>query len=256
MEAGNRCYDDRVPEEVNRRVIDHSSTRADALHAAQPGEPAARGHRRGERIYVTGNPIHEVLEHYAAQIDASTVLRAARRRARALLPGRRCTAPRTSTSRRGCASLAAALEQVQPRVRHARSSAACTRARAARCGSSASTVERRARPLPRAARVLRLRGAGAHGVLRALATAARCRRSAASSACPPSRSATSPSGPRRSSAAATCWPASTRRRCCAACATVTAAPPAWTPPPEYLAPDVSSAVVKIVLGYLWAGRQS
>ena len=38
--------------------------------------------------------------------------------------------------------------------------------------------------------------------------------------------------------------------------TVTAAPPAWTPPPEYLAPDVSSAVVKIVLGYLWAGRQS
>ena len=46
MEAGNRCYDDRVPEEVNRRVIDHSSTRAHALHAAQQGEPAARGHRR------------------------------------------------------------------------------------------------------------------------------------------------------------------------------------------------------------------
>ena len=46
MEAGNRCYDDRVPEEVNRRVIDHCQQRPDALHAAQQGEPAARGHRR------------------------------------------------------------------------------------------------------------------------------------------------------------------------------------------------------------------
>ncbi len=35
---------------------------------------------------------------------------------------------------------------------------------------------------------------------------------------------------------------------------VTALPPAWAPPPEYLAPDVSSAVVKIVLGYLWDGQ--
>ena len=38
--------------------------------------------------------------------------------------------------------------------------------------------------------------------------------------------------------------------------TVTAAPPAWAPPPEYLAPDVSSAVAKIVLGHLWEGRRS
>ena len=45
MEAGNRCYDDRVPEEVNRRVIDHSQQRADAVHAPQRGEPRARGHR-------------------------------------------------------------------------------------------------------------------------------------------------------------------------------------------------------------------
>ena len=45
MEAGNRCYDDRVPEEVNRRVIDHSSTVLMPYTAAQQGEPAARGHR-------------------------------------------------------------------------------------------------------------------------------------------------------------------------------------------------------------------
>ena len=45
MEAGNRCYDDRVPEEVNRRVIDHSSVVLHAVHEPEPGEPAARGDR-------------------------------------------------------------------------------------------------------------------------------------------------------------------------------------------------------------------
>ncbi len=45
MEAGNRCYDDRVPEEVNRRVIDHSSTVLMPYTHAQQGEPAARGRR-------------------------------------------------------------------------------------------------------------------------------------------------------------------------------------------------------------------
>jgi UDP-N-acetylglucosamine 2-epimerase (non-hydrolysing) len=73
MEAGNRCYDDRVPEEINRRIVDHSSdvllpyterSRANLLREGIPGE----------RIYVTGNPIKEVLDHYASQIDASRVL--------------------------------------------------------------------------------------------------------------------------------------------------------------------------------------
>ena len=73
MEAGNRCYDDRVPEEVNRRVIDHSSdilmpyterSRANLLREGIPGE----------RLYVTGNPIDEVIRHYDPQIRQSTVL--------------------------------------------------------------------------------------------------------------------------------------------------------------------------------------
>lgn len=73
MEAGNRCYDDRVPEEVNRRVIDHSS---DIL---LPYTNRSRDHllREGfhpNRVYVTGNPIREVMEHYAPQIDSSDVL--------------------------------------------------------------------------------------------------------------------------------------------------------------------------------------
>jgi UDP-N-acetylglucosamine 2-epimerase (non-hydrolysing) len=73
MEAGNRCYDDRVPEEVNRRVVDHCSdillpyterSRANLLREGIPGQ----------RIYVTGNPIREVLEHYAHSISESQAL--------------------------------------------------------------------------------------------------------------------------------------------------------------------------------------
>lgn len=73
MEAGNRSYDDRVPEEVNRRVIDHCSdilmpyterSRANLLREGIPGH----------RIFVTGNPILEVIEGYRDEIAASTVL--------------------------------------------------------------------------------------------------------------------------------------------------------------------------------------
>jgi len=73
MEAGNRCFDDRVPEEVNRRVIDHSSS------VLLPYTERAKANlvREGiaeNRIYVTGNPIGQVLEHYATQIDSSDVI--------------------------------------------------------------------------------------------------------------------------------------------------------------------------------------
>lgn len=69
MEAGNRCYDDRVPEEVNRRIIDHSSdvlmpyTERSRQNLLAEGIP-------GRRIYVTGNPIFEVFTHYKAKIEA------------------------------------------------------------------------------------------------------------------------------------------------------------------------------------------
>ena len=63
MEAGNRCYNDKVPEEVNRRIIDHSS---DVLM------PYTEGSRRNlmvegfpqNRIFVTGNPITEIIYKY------------------------------------------------------------------------------------------------------------------------------------------------------------------------------------------------
>jgi len=74
MEAGNRCYDDRVPEEVNRRIIDHCSTvlmpytnrsRANLLREGIPGE----------RIFTTGNPIKQVLDRFSDRIGSSTVLK-------------------------------------------------------------------------------------------------------------------------------------------------------------------------------------
>jgi UDP-N-acetylglucosamine 2-epimerase (non-hydrolysing) len=73
MEAGNRCYDDRVPEEVNRRVIDHSS---DVLmpYTERSRANLLREGIAGERIYVTGNPIREVIEHFAPQTERSTAL--------------------------------------------------------------------------------------------------------------------------------------------------------------------------------------
>lgn len=73
MEAGNRCYDDRVPEEVNRRIIDHSS---DVLlpYTERSRANLLREGVAGERIFVTGNPIKEVLDYYAPQIAASRAL--------------------------------------------------------------------------------------------------------------------------------------------------------------------------------------
>jgi UDP-N-acetylglucosamine 2-epimerase (non-hydrolysing) len=73
MEAGNRCYDDRVPEEVNRRLIDHSS---DVLmpYTERSRQNLLREGIPGERIYVTGNPIYEVIQFYDDQIRQSQVL--------------------------------------------------------------------------------------------------------------------------------------------------------------------------------------
>jgi len=72
MEAGNRCFDDRVPEEVNRRIIDHSSaillpyTNRSKENLTDEGIPR-------ERIFVTGNPIKEVLDTFDEEIESSSV---------------------------------------------------------------------------------------------------------------------------------------------------------------------------------------
>lgn len=73
MEAGNRCYDNRVPEEVNRRIIDHSSeVLLPYTHRSKENLQAEGIHR--DRIFVTGNPIFEVLDYYEADINSSRIL--------------------------------------------------------------------------------------------------------------------------------------------------------------------------------------
>lgn len=73
LEAGNRCYDDRVPEEVNRRIIDHSS---DILmpYTQRSRANLLREGIAGEHIFVIGNPIYEVIKHFEPQIRESVIL--------------------------------------------------------------------------------------------------------------------------------------------------------------------------------------
>jgi UDP-N-acetylglucosamine 2-epimerase (non-hydrolysing) len=73
MEAGNRCFDNRVPEEINRRIIDHSSTILLPYTERSKENLVNEGIER-ERIYVTGNPIKEVLDIFSEKIDASRAL--------------------------------------------------------------------------------------------------------------------------------------------------------------------------------------
>ena len=73
MEAGNRCFDMRVPEEINRRIVDHTAD------INMTYSTIARNHLLAEglppdRVIKTGSPMLEVLNHYREGIDASDVL--------------------------------------------------------------------------------------------------------------------------------------------------------------------------------------
>ena len=73
MEAGNRCFDFRVPEESNRRIIDHVSTVL-MPYTNRSRENLLREGIAAASVYVTGNPIKEVIDHYAEPIRSSPVL--------------------------------------------------------------------------------------------------------------------------------------------------------------------------------------
>ena len=73
MEAGNRCFDDRVPEEVNRRVIDHCSTVLLPYTSRSKENLLAEGFE-ANRVHVTGNPIFDVLEESREEIASSDIL--------------------------------------------------------------------------------------------------------------------------------------------------------------------------------------
>jgi len=73
MEAGNRCFDQRVPEEINRRLMDHLSD-INLTYTEQAREYLRAENVPPETIFKTGSPMKEVLEHYRPQIDRSDAL--------------------------------------------------------------------------------------------------------------------------------------------------------------------------------------
>lgn len=74
LEAGNRCYDDRVPEEINRRIIDHSSSIL-MPYTHRSKENLLREGIDRDRIFVVGNPIYEVLQTYGDRAQPDIVLK-------------------------------------------------------------------------------------------------------------------------------------------------------------------------------------
>jgi UDP-N-acetylglucosamine 2-epimerase (non-hydrolysing) len=73
MEAGNRCFDMRVPEEINRRIVDHTAD-INLTYSAIAREYLLREGLPPDRVIRTGSPMLEVLTHYRAGIEASDVL--------------------------------------------------------------------------------------------------------------------------------------------------------------------------------------
>jgi UDP-N-acetylglucosamine 2-epimerase len=73
MEAGNRCFDERVPEEVNRRIVDHTAD-VNLTYSDIAREYLLREGLAPDRVIKTGSPMYEVLRHYGERIRASDVL--------------------------------------------------------------------------------------------------------------------------------------------------------------------------------------
>lgn len=73
MEAGNRCFDQRVPEETNRRIVDHTAD-VNLTYSSIAREYLLREGLPPDLVIKTGSPMFEVLTHYRPQIEASDVL--------------------------------------------------------------------------------------------------------------------------------------------------------------------------------------
>lgn len=73
MEAGNRCFDSRVPEEINRRIVDHTSD-INLTYSNIAREYLLREGLPPDQVIKTGSPMREVIEYYRDGVGASTVL--------------------------------------------------------------------------------------------------------------------------------------------------------------------------------------
>jgi len=73
MEAGNRCFDQRVPEEINRKIVDHISD-INLTYSGIAREYLLREGLPPDLVIKTGSPMYEVLHHYLPKIERSTIL--------------------------------------------------------------------------------------------------------------------------------------------------------------------------------------
>lgn len=73
MEAGNRCFDQRVPEEINRRIVDHTAD-VNLTYSTIAREYLLREGLPPDLVIKTGSPMFEVLAHYRGKIDTSDIL--------------------------------------------------------------------------------------------------------------------------------------------------------------------------------------
>ncbi|MFD2080539.1 non-hydrolyzing UDP-N-acetylglucosamine 2-epimerase [Actinopolymorpha cephalotaxi] len=73
MEAGNRCFDENVPEETNRRLIDHIAD-FNLVYTEHARRNLLAEGIQPRRVLLTGSPMKEVLDHYRPQVEVSTVL--------------------------------------------------------------------------------------------------------------------------------------------------------------------------------------
>jgi UDP-N-acetylglucosamine 2-epimerase (non-hydrolysing) len=74
MEAGNRCFDQRVPEELNRKIVDHVSD-INLTYSDHARDYLLREGLPPERVIKTGSPMFEVLSYYHARIEQSEILK-------------------------------------------------------------------------------------------------------------------------------------------------------------------------------------
>jgi UDP-N-acetylglucosamine 2-epimerase len=73
MEAGNRCFDQRVPEEINRRIVDHTAD-INLTYSTIARDYLLREGLPTDQVIKTGSPMYEVIHHYRPRIDASGIL--------------------------------------------------------------------------------------------------------------------------------------------------------------------------------------
>jgi UDP-N-acetylglucosamine 2-epimerase (non-hydrolysing) len=73
MEAGNRCFDQRVPEETNRRIVDHTAD-VNLTYSTIARDYLLREGLPPDLVIKTGSPMYEVLHYYRDRIDASDIV--------------------------------------------------------------------------------------------------------------------------------------------------------------------------------------